>query len=54
METNYDIERINRIIQDLESLKIDVEKLKDHKNYVENKLMVEMKKNSIISLITII
>ena len=50
----FSITQIDSIIKRLELLKDDVQQLESHKNYVENKLMVEMKKNSIISLITLI
>lgn len=50
----FSISQIDSIIKRLEELKEDVKQLESHKNYVENKLMVEMKKNSIISLITLI
>ena len=50
----FSINQIDSIIKKLEELKKDVQQLESHKNYVENKLMVEMKKNSIISLITLI
>jgi predicted phage-related endonuclease len=50
----FSITQIDSIIKKLEELKEDVQQLESHKNYVENKLMVEMKKNSIISLITLI
>jgi predicted phage-related endonuclease len=50
----FSISQIDSIIKKLELLKDDVQQLESHKNYVENKLMVEMKKNSIISLITLI
>lgn len=50
----FSITQIDSIIKKLELLKDDVQQLESHKNYVENKLMVEMKKNSIISLITLI
>lgn len=50
----FSISQIDSIIKKLEELKDDVQQLESHKNYVETKLMVEMKKNSIISLITLI
>ena len=50
----FSITQIDSVIKRLELLKDDVQQLESHKNYVENKLMVEMKKNSIISLITLI
>ena len=50
----FSITQIDSIIKKLEELKGDVQQLESYKNYVENKLMVEMKKNSIISLITLI
>jgi predicted phage-related endonuclease len=50
----FSISQIDSIIKKLEELKEDVQQLESYKNYVENKLMVEMKKNSIISLITLI
>lgn len=50
----FSITQIDSIIKKLELLKDDVQQLESHKNYMENKLMVEMKKNSIISLITLI
>jgi hypothetical protein len=50
----FSITQIDSIIKKLEELKGDVQQLESYKNYVENKLMVEMKKNSIIYLITLI
>jgi hypothetical protein len=50
----FSINQIDSIIKKLEELKDDVQQLDTYKNYVENKLIVEMKKNSIISLITLI
>ena len=52
--TNFSINQIDAVIKKLEALKQDVKELENLGKYAEKKLMIEIKKGSIISSITLI